>query len=329
MELIERQAMANLASKPDLSQRLKKEGYRFNFFQALQLLEEKLLKEKGMSSPLDSGAIRLAPDSSLVFPPCDIKSIKENRGVFELTLTFMGLIGVSSPLPLYFSEYIARHEENSQPLIDFLNIFNHRCYSLFYRAWKKYRFISSFSASEASPISRRIALLAGLDPKRLSDPAYAKLLSYTGIFAGKCRGKSSMTSLLSDFFTGLPVEIQEYQPRWVEIQNPVKMGVDVQLGVNSIAGTYSWDISGKFRVAVGPLPRNLFEKFLPNSDNIKKMKELVSVFLAEPLAYDIEVKLQSSELVPVILGTNNTPLGETSSLGQSSLHSDIKSIVIE
>jgi predicted component of type VI protein secretion system len=45
------------------------------------------------------------------------------------------------------------------------------------------------------------------------------------------------------------------------------------------------------------------------------MKELVSVFLAEPLAYDIEVKLQSSELVPVILGANITPLGETSSLG--------------
>jgi type VI secretion system protein ImpH len=329
MGRFERQAMADIATNPDLTQRLRKEGHCFNFFQALQLLEEKLLKEKGIKNPLDSGAIRCVPDSSLTFPPSDVKRIEETpQGVFELTLTFMGLVGVSSPLPLYFSEYLARHEDNSQPLIDFLNIFNHRCYSLFYRAWKKYRFIS-YSFREPTPLSRRIAMLAGLDPLRLSDPAYARLLSYTGIFTGKCRGKNAMISLLSDFFADLPVDVKEYQPRWVEIRNPVKMGVDVRLGVNSIAGTYSWDVSGKFRVAVGPLPRERFEQFLPNSENIKKMKELISVFLAEPLAYDIEVKLQSSELVPVVLAANNTRLGETSSLGESSLHSDIKSIVIE
>jgi type VI secretion system protein ImpH len=321
--------MADLNPSQDLRRRLTEEGFRFNFFQALQLLEEKFRKEKGINNPLDSGMIRCAPDSSLVFPPSDIKGVRENRGAFELTLTFMGLVGVSSPLPLYFSEYLARHEDNSQPLIDFLNIFNHRCYSLFYRAWKKYRFLSSFTMNESEPLARRLALLAGLDPKKLPDPQYGRLLSYTGMFAGKCRGKSAVASLLSDFFSGLPVEIQEYQPRWVAIQNPPRMGIDSRLGVNSIAGTSSWDISGKFRVAVGPLPRETFEQFLPHSDNIKKMKELVSIFLAEPLAYDVEVKLQSCELVPVILGKNNTRLGETSSLGESSLHSDIKSIVIE
>jgi type VI secretion system protein ImpH len=321
--------MADLMLPQDLTQRLTREGYRFNFFQVLQLLEEKFRKEKGIKNPVETGQVRMAPDSSLVFPPSDIKGIRENRGVFELTLTFMGLVGVSSPLPLYFSEYLARHEDNSRPLVDFLNIFNHRCYCLFYRAWKKYRFLSSFSPGESEPLPRRLALLAGLDPRRLSDPSYGRLLSYTGLFAGKCRGKSAVASLLSDFFSGLPVEIQEYQPRWVEIQNPPRMGLDSQLGVNSIAGTASWDISGKFRVGVGPLPRETFERFLPHSDNIKKMKELVSLFLSEPLAYDIEVKLQSSELIPVILGKNNTRLGETSSLGESSLLSDIKSIVID
>jgi type VI secretion system protein ImpH len=328
MGFTEGQAMADLNMTPDLSECLTKEGYYFNFFQALQLLEEKFRKEKGKKNPLDSGEIRLVPDSSLAFPASDIKQIKETQGIFELTLTFMGLVGVSSPLPLYFSEYLAQHEENSQPLIDFLTIFNHRCYSLFYRAWKKYRFLSSFSIHESEPIPRRIALLAGLDPKRLSDPSYARLLSYAGLLSVKCKGKSSIASMLSDFFQGLPVEIQEYQPRWVEILNPPRMG-DSQLGINSIAGTSSWDISGKFRVAVGPLPRETFEQFLPYTDNIKKMKELISLYLSEPLAYDIEVKLQSSELVPVILGENNTRLGETSSLGESKGYSDIKSIVIE
>jgi type VI secretion system protein ImpH len=325
----ERQTMADLKKRPDFIQSLRKEGYNFNFFQALELLEEKFFKEKGIKNPLEAGKIRCVPDSSLVFPPSDIKKIEEVHGVFKLTLTFMGLIGVSSPLPLYFSEYVARHEDNAVPLIDFLNIFNHRCYTLFYKAWKKYRFIRSFSLRETDSFSRRLALLAGLDPQRLSDPAYSKLLAFTGAFAGKSKSKSALTSLLSNFFNRLPVEINEFAPRWVPLRDPRQMGVDMQLGVNSIAGAEKWDVAGKFRIAVGPLPREKFELFLPNSENINKIKELVSIFLMDPLEYDIEVKLQSSELVAVILGENNTRLGETSSLGQSSRRSGVKSIVIE
>jgi predicted component of type VI protein secretion system len=61
------------------------------------------------------------------------------------------------------------------------------------------------------------------------------------------------------------------------------------------------------------------------------LKSLVNNFLADPLDFDIEVQLQSSELIPVVLGKNETRLGETSSLGESksSRQSDIKSIVIE
>ena len=321
--------MADLSAREGLADRLTAEGHFFNFFQALQLLEEKFRKEQGLRDPVDEGKIRCFPDASLAFPPSDVKRIDEQNGAFELTLTFMGLIGVSSPLPLYFSEYIARHEENARPLLDFLNLFNHRCYSLFYRAWKKYRVVSALSRQSINPLTRRIALLAGMDPERLSDPSHLRLLAYTGLFAGKCRGKSGLTAMLSDFYCDLPVAIKEYEPRWVPIRNPKKIGVDVQLGITSMAGTSKWDIGGKFRVCLGPLPRETFETFLPGTDNIKKMKALIETFLADPLNFDIEVQLQSCELVPVIVGQNNTRLGETSSLGASAQQSDIKSIVIE
>ena len=323
--------MADLGSK-DVTGRLTAEGHFFNFFQVLQILEEKLGKENpgALRSPLEDGKIRCIPDSSLVFPPSDIKRIDQLNGVFTMTLTFMGLIGVSSPLPLYFSEYVARHEENASPLLSFLHMFNHRCYVLFYKAWKKHRVVNAFSKKSAmDPLVRNVAFLAGMDPDRIADPSQLRMLAYTGILAGKARGKSALSSLLSDFFTGLPVAIKEYTPRWVPIRNPKKMGVDVQLGVNSIAGSTMWDIGGKFRVSVGPLPRETFETFLPGADNIKKMKALVETFLADPLEFDIEVLLESCELVPVVLGADNTGLGETSSLGNSSQQSDVKAIVIE
>ena len=320
--------MADLAKRPGVIERLSNDGVLFNFFQALSLLEEKFKKE-GTKDPLEAGTVRCIPDTSLAFPASDIKRIREKKGRVELVLSFMGLIGVSSPLPIYFSEYVSRYEENALPLIDFLNMFNNRFYVLFYRSWKKYRFVRAISGGKADPFVRRVALLSGFDPDLLDIKSNFKLLAYCGLFATKCRGKSALITMLSDFYGGLPVAIKEYSPRWVAINNPPKIGVDSRLGVSSVLGTTKWDIAGKFRVSVGPLPRETFETFLPGSDNIKKMKDLVGCFLSSPLDFDIEVRLQSCELVPVILGKDNTRLGETSSLGLSSNKSDIQSIVIE
>jgi type VI secretion system protein ImpH len=320
--------MADLAKRPGVIERLSADGFLFNFFQALSLLEEKFRKE-GLKDPLEAGRIRCIPDTSLAFPASDIQRIKEKKGHIELVLSFMGLIGVSSPLPIYFSEYVSRYEENAPPLIDFLNMFNNRFYILFYRSWKKYRFVRALSGGAADPFVRRIAFLSGQNPDLLDVKSNFKLLAYSGLFTAKCRGKAALATMLSDFYGGLPFDVKEYMPRWVAIHSPPKIGVDSRLGVSSILGTTKWDIAGKFRVSVGPLPRETFETFLPGSDNIIRMKDLVKCFLSDPLDFDVEVRLQSCELVAVILGKDNTRLGETSSLGISSDKSDIQSIVIE
>ena len=313
----------------DLIQRLCKEGHNFNFFQALSLLEEKYRNEEGAGRPVESGRVRLVSDTSLAFPPNDIARISETKSGVEFVLSFMGLVGVSSPLPLYFTEYIARHEESSAPLKEFLAIFNHRMYALFYRAWQKYRCISMAAGAAASPIAQRVAGLAGIGAEKLSDPFYCRALAYTGSLAGRARSKEALRAMLADYFGGLPVAICEWQPRWVDIRKIPRVGMDSCLGVTSMLGTKKWDVSGKFRVSVGPLPRETFETFLRNSENIAAMKKLVTLFLSDPLEYDIEVKLESSELVPVILGKDNTRLGETSSLGKSDKKSDIQAIIIE
>jgi type VI secretion system protein ImpH len=316
----------------DLIERLTAESYNFNFFQALSLLEEYFRAQEHVANPIESGRIRLSTSPSLSFPPADIAKISKSKDGVEFILTFMGLIGVSSPMPLYFTEYISRFEENGVGLRDFLSIFNHRMYTLFYRAWQKYRFISmsglGAGPNATNPIMRGVAHLAGIDEAKLSDPFFRRVLAYTGSFAGKTRSKETLRTMVSDFFNGLPVAIAQWQGRWTDISNPPKIGLDSRLGVNAIAGTRKWDLSGKFRVSVGPLPRERFETFLPGSENIESMKKLITLFLSDPLDWDIEVKLESSELVPVVLGQNTSRLGETSSLGKSDKKSDVHAIVI-
>ncbi|MBD3321338.1 MAG: hypothetical protein GF350_09620, partial [Chitinivibrionales bacterium] len=90
----------------NLTGRLVRESRHFNFFQALSLLEEKFKVEGIAGDPVDSGRIRLEPECALGFPPSDIAEIKETDGGITFVLSFMELAGVSSPLPIYFSEYI-------------------------------------------------------------------------------------------------------------------------------------------------------------------------------------------------------------------------------
>jgi len=89
-----------------------------------------------------------------------------------------------------------------------------------------------------------------------------------------------------------------------------------------------FDRAGKFRIIIGPLGREQFESFLPGSPNISFVKKTVDAFIADILEYDIHVQLQSVDLVSVILGDDNTRLGETSALGETQGKTDIQSIVI-
>jgi type VI secretion system protein ImpH len=311
---------------PDLIERLCSEAHDFNFFRAVGLLEEYLQKKTGIANPIDAGGIRFTPDQSTTFPPNDIAGIRSNDDVVTFVCSFMGLVGVTSPLPIYFSEYLSTHPESAQPLYDFLTMFNHRIYTLFYRAWKKYHFLFNFATDGSDTFTRKIAMLCGIDPQH--DEKKMRLLAYCGILSKSARSAAGLRSMLSDYFDGLPVTISEFAPRWAPLRNIKPIGADVPLGQATILGTSYFDRGGKFKVVVGPLGRLVYEQFLPGTRNIADMKAVIAAYLSDPLEYDIEVQLQSIELIPVILGADETRLGETSALGTSSEMTEIQTIVI-
>ena len=309
----------------DLIQRLKTEAHDFNFFQAVSLLEEKFASEIPKDL-LNSGKVRFLPDPSIVFPPNDITSITEKKGIITFLLPFMGLVGVSSPLPIYFSEYISRYPDNADALYNFLAIFNHRLYALFYKSWKKYHFMRSFTASASNTFTRQIASLAGLNSKTI-DTDKIRLLAYCAILSSS-RSASGLRTIISDIFDGIPVEIVEFFPRWAPLRNINALGENCCLGESSILGDTFYDFSGKFKIIIGPLERESYESFLPGTANVDAVKKLVSAYLAEPLEFDIEVQLQSTELIPVELGKDNSRLGETSSLGRTDGKTNIQWILV-
>jgi len=275
-----------------LIERLHAEAREFNFFRAVQLLEEYFGSSQGGADAIDSGRIRFTPDPSIAFPSSDISAIDEHDGAVWFTLSFMGLVGVSSPLPVYFSEYVSSHPEAAAPLYDFLTIFNHRLYALFYRAWKKYNFSFNFTADVSDPFTQKVALMSGVEHGG-RDAKRARMLAYCGMLAGAPRSANALGALLADYFEGVPVAVTEFVPRWAPLKNIAPLGSAASLGVSTILGTSYFDRAGKFRVTVGPLPRQVYEKFLPGERNIAELREIVSGYIADPLEFDIEVQLQS------------------------------------
>jgi type VI secretion system protein ImpH len=310
---------------------LEREARRLNFFGAVSLIEDHFEKA-GIIDPISRGRVQFECDPSLAFPTSDIVSLTRHDDRIVLRLSFMGLAGVSSPLPSYFCDYIARHESEAAALLDFLTVFNNRLYALFYRAWKKYHLTSIASGNPGNPLLRCIAALGGV-PLNAEPPDSppSRILAYTGLCAGMPRSHAALEALLSDFFDGISVAVTEFMPTWAPLPDPSRLGPygTARLGRTAILGTSLYERSRSFRVTLGPLPADLFESFLPAGRNYAAVKALIESFTAEPLDYDLEVLLESRDLTPVTLGAHDARLGQTAALGETTGVSDVTSIVLE
>ncbi len=307
-----------------LIHRLLSLGHRFSFFQAVQLLERYSAGAAriGHQGPADSEAIRLRPDLSLSFPGSDIISIEKIDSAegsiqrFRITASFLGLYGTVSPLPTFYTEDMLWNEENVR---DFLDIFHHRLFSLFYRCWSKYRYYIQFKHAGRDDFSRRMLLMIGLDisatPWRGHVPAI-RFLRYAGLLTAHHRSAAGLEAILSDYFDGLPVRITQCVDRWVNVKPDQCNAIgqkNCELGRDLTLGARVFDRSGKFRISLGPVRFKTFVRFLPEGDDYKAFKEIVQIYMLDKLAFDVEVKVLSDDLPLLCLSTEEpVRLGWTS-----------------
>src|SRR5262245_47282449 len=137
---------------PDLSARLFGQPHRFDFFQAVRLLEQAMRERAryepgwptqgvGRDSLPENEAVRFRMEPSLAFPGSEVVrvkgSAKSERGRYpsvEMFVSFLGLISTSGVLPHHYTALILkRRREKDHSLQDFLDLFEHRFVSLFYR----------------------------------------------------------------------------------------------------------------------------------------------------------------------------------------------------
>lgn len=303
----------------------------FDFFQLLHLVERIASQgvELGQQGPARREVVRLRPRLSLGFPPGDLDSAEwrvepDGTGRLVLTATFLGLYGSDSPLPNHVTESLLGDTEEDRRVRDFLDIFHHRIYSLLYRVWRKYRYYVTFRPDGRDPISIMVRGLLGLGTRGVDEALRihpVRLFRYVGLLSQKPRSASGLMGQLSDYFDGLPVEIESCVGRWLRIQ-PGDLNVLGQrkctLGQDFLLGERLYDRSGKFRVRIGPVGFDDYVRFLPPSRGSQELAELVRFYCEDPLECDVQVTLRGDQ-VP------ETPLGEHGMLGRLAWTSWLKS----
>lgn len=312
---------------PPLILRLLKEPYLFSFFQAVYLIEKysSLLSEiryVGNTGPAELESIRFKPDASLAFPVSDIVSIEKIRELpprFQIITSFLGLYGSDSPLPDFYTEDIIRSDPEESYVKDFLDIFHHRIISLFYRCWLKYRYYIQFIADGKDEFSQYMFDLMGIGTQGIIENVKirpVRLIRYIGLLSQNEKSACALENILSDYFDGIPVYIQQYMGRWMSISNEDRTALgsqNSQLGFNITLGDKAFDCSGKFRITLNVSAYSDYIKFLPEGEYFQALVEITQLFLNAPLDFEEELIIPASEVPMLCLSSSEgAKLGRTS-----------------
>lgn len=314
--------MAAASRRPDprLTEQLHAEAYRFDFFQAVRLLERlrPAGARVGRAGPPSREAVRFRSHVSLSFPASEIHELAapaKEGAPSELTVAFMGLTGPLGVLPNHYTERLLRDlRAKDHVLHDFLDLFNHRLVSLFFRTVEKYRFPIAWESSRAREegddgFTAQIYALIGMGTPGLRGriSSDAALPYYAGLLAERPRCAAALRQILVDYFS-VAVEVEQFTGEWLPLAKDAQSrlgggpGANNQLGASAVLGERVWDQGAKFRLRVGPLTVAEYERFLPSGDALPKMVELVKLFVNDELEFDVLLVLRRADVTGIRLG---------------------------
>lgn len=302
-----------------LSERLTAAGHQFDFFQLVYLLERWLDRPAavGGHGPFDAEGIRLRPDASLAFSPSDVRRVEvageeeRRRGEswdYRVVVNFMGLYGVAAPSPVYFSELIGFEDVDPDPLVDFLDLFNHRLISLYYRAWLRYRYPYRFEEGGTDELSGCLLSFLGLGDPLARQPlgvAPPRLLKYIGLLSLRSKPPEALRRVLADYLHGAPVRVEELVLRWVRVApaDCNRLGVAAStVGSDLLLGERVPDRVGRVRVVIGPLGFDRFRELLPDGTLLGEVCSLVELQAFRRFEYDVELRLHGPEVPALQVG---------------------------
>ena len=335
-------ATPNRRKVSDLTKKIESSPWRFDFFQLVKLLENETntSNEVGDFTPVNLEKIKFKTNPQLNFEPAPIKSIqrvkKQNQQrkrseaapketmQSELEVNFWGLNGSAGTLPFHYSELITqRMRNNDYALRDFIDIFNHRSLSLFYKSWQKHRpwlqhpskdeVVSKYKVNHHQEILKGLTGLSGEHNASFNKPEGA-WLNYAGFASARICSASTLKQAINHHFD-LSVRINEFKGQWEHMPADVRArladrksnGMNNVLGVSALLGARCWNAQNRFEVEIVEIEYEQFMTFSPGSEKLNALYELIKFKVGTELDFDLVLKVQKSKLHPASFKSGKQP----------------------
>jgi type VI secretion system protein ImpH len=302
---------ADRTTAAHLEQALLAEPRSYSFFQAYRLL--RLLTGNGNGVAADPHEhIRVRPNLTLAFPEADIDRIETvgEGNDYSITANFLGLYGVSSPLPTFYTEDLIDERSRDQSAQrDFVDIFNYSIYHLLFGAWAKSRpLIKVIEERDSATIDRLFALI-GLGDARLRDglPESQGLLPYLGLLTQFPRTALGLQTMLADALGGIPVTVTSCKEVTLDIPEDQRLalGRTNSLGENSFLGEKIDDRTTSIQVRIGPVSYHIFHELLPGAPLNARLRFYTRFYTIHPVRTAIELVLERGAAKPARLGADD------------------------
>lgn len=319
-------------------ERLAEAPEKFHFFHAFRVLEAAYpdTARIGEARRPREDKVRFGQVPDLRFPPSSIESFAPPKGKKpgRLINRFFGLFGPNGPLPLHLTEFAAsriRHHRDPT-FVAFADMVTHRMTALFYRAWRSGEPAPSFDRGERNEFERKVAAIGGFhaDHMRKKDamPDLAKR-HFAGLLAQGSKNAEGLQSILQSFF-GARVEVIQFVGCWLELEpdDRWQMGGPAQLGRTASVGERVWTRSAKFRLRIGPLSYDEYQRLLPGTGSLERLRAIVRNYVGDALDWDVNLVLKADEVPQPKLG-ETVRLGQTSWVGNTKRKKDADELYLE
>ncbi|MFO1066471.1 MAG: type VI secretion system baseplate subunit TssG [Pirellulales bacterium] len=253
----------------------------------------------------------------------------------RLEASFFGMYGTMGALPMHYTDTLRERARNKDyAMREFFDLFNHRLLSFLYRVWEKYRLPAAHETAAAcgreDAITTAIQALVGLRTQgqkgRLSIPD-SLWIYHSGQSASARPDASSLAQILQEALH-VRIEIEQFVGQWLTLtpDNQSRLGglgsalgFNNALGVDSVAGSRVWDVENRFRVKLGPVDWESFQRYMPLETAMRRIADIIRRYVGPQLEFEVQVLLVASEVRGVQLQEETSPrLGWNTWLGTRS-----------
>ncbi|WP_339481976.1 MULTISPECIES: type VI secretion system baseplate subunit TssG [unclassified Pseudomonas] len=298
--------------------------YRF-----CQLLEQALPSYPllGSTSRPTDDPVRFRPDAGMSFPAGELKAIELDKEKPQRPATvrtrLLGLYGVDSPMPTAFLDDIAQRREGHEALEAFLDIFNHRIFTQFYRIWRKYSYPATFETGGSDSTSQCLLGLIGLGipgtARRITTPI-SRFLALLGVMRLPTRNAEGIDALVKLLAPNTQARITPHWTQRIDLAQPASLcpSRPVSLSEGTPLGAVGQDVNSHLHLTLFTKQEQEANDWLPGGALHSDLIVLLGVYLGWRCNVMLQLTLAVRSLPAPILGHAPIRLGMTGVLGLGS-----------